>query len=105
MSPLLPNPVLFLLKEKGLISDEEFQLLKEKSVSPTFVNVDSQVSSSDSVEKLVKGQTTFLDLLDWGMTKTQIEEIMGKPYNSSYSKDFRYFVVLIIPSYPLKENL
>ncbi|MFA7108937.1 MAG: 4Fe-4S binding protein [Sphaerochaetaceae bacterium] len=80
---LLPNPALNILRDKGLISDEKFQLLKEKSVSPTFVNVDSQVSSSASVEKLVKGQTTFLDLLDWGMTKTQIEEIMGKPYNSS----------------------
>jgi len=94
---LLPNPALNILKEKGVISDELFQALKKRSVSPTSVGlidaqtVDvSQTPSSDSVEKLVKGNTTFATLLDWGMTKTQIEEIFDKPYssNSQTIRDF-----------------
>jgi len=87
---LLPNPAVNILREKGVLSDELFQSLKAKSVSPAAV-VElsdastvgiSQVHSSDSDEMLIKGKTTFANLLDWGMTKTQIEEIIGKPYGS-----------------------
>jgi hypothetical protein len=86
---LLPNSAVNILRDKGVISDELFQSLKEKSVSPTDVGlgetttVDApEASSSDSVETLVKGTTTFANLLDWGMSETQIEDIIGKPYVS-----------------------
>ncbi len=35
--------------------------------------------SSSSEERNVRGKTTFQELLDWGLTQAEIEEIMGMP--------------------------
>ena len=87
---LLPNPAVNILRDKGVLSDELFQSIKAKSVSPAAVanlSADSTegvsiTHSSNLDDMLVKGKTTFANLLDWGMSKTQIEEIIGKPYGS-----------------------
>ncbi|NQT60408.1 MAG: hypothetical protein HQ557_15630 [Bacteroidetes bacterium] len=81
---LLPSPALALLKSKGVINDEEFQILKEKSISPT---ADSFLSENEdlvhveisSEDRLIKGNTTFADLYSWDVTKEEIEEITGHP--------------------------
>ena len=83
---LLPNPALSILRDKGVLSDEEFQVLKERSISPTSLELSAPISdttsSSDNVDMAVKGSTTFKNLLDWGMSKTQIEEILGKSFSN-----------------------
>lgn len=80
----LPTPALALLKSGSLIDDETFQSLKSVSISPsastTFTeNIDSEHIENSSVERLIKGKTTFADLYSWDVTKEEIEEITGHP--------------------------
>jgi hypothetical protein len=83
---LLPLPALSLLKSKDVIDDEEFQILKEKSISPTadsFLSESEDLvhveSSSESEDRLIKGNTTFADLYAWGLTSEEIEKETGAP--------------------------
>jgi hypothetical protein len=47
-------------------------------------------SSEESTEKLVKGKTTFQEILDWGVSQEVIEQVMGKPMPNPLTtvKDF-----------------
>jgi len=79
---LLPSPALALLKSKGLIDDEQFQLLKSAIISPaagtTFTkDPDSEHFESSSENRFIKGRTTFADLYSWDVTKEEIEEATG----------------------------
>ncbi len=75
---LLPNPALTLLRDAGKINEDTFQTLKAKSVSPsgTAATV-SETHVESSEEKLIKGNTTYGDLLEWGLSRQQIEQVMG----------------------------
>lgn len=80
-STYLPNPALQVLREAGKVTDEVFQELKLRSVSPstvipTGVQVEHVESSTD---RTIKGITTYGDLLDWGMTEEQIMSVLGGP--------------------------
>jgi len=88
---LLPNPALNILRDKGAISEEQFQLLKQKSISPINLKT-SEPSIIDDSEKVIQGNTTFANLLDWGMTKSQIEEIIGISFSSN-SQTLRDFLL------------
>lgn len=90
---LLPNPALVVLRDSGKIDAEQFQVLKQKSVSPENAVGDAEAAAAgetetegalithtaDTDEKLIKGNTTFADLLGWGLSKEQIEEVLGLP--------------------------
>lgn len=96
---LLPNPALNILKDKDLISNDMFLLLKERSVSPSFIetkdiieNVEDADISENTIDMEIKGKTTFNDLINWGLTKTQIEKILGYPINST-SQTIRDFAI------------
>jgi hypothetical protein len=43
-------------------------------------------SSEESAEKLVKGKTTFREVLDWGVSQEAIEQVMGKPMPNPLTK-------------------
>ena len=76
----LPNPALNLLKEAGKIDETLFQQLKAKSVAPSSENPgisDEHPESTDS--RVIKGNTMYGDLLDWGLTEQHIEEVLGFP--------------------------
>ena len=43
-------------------------------------------SSAESTEKLVKGKTTFQEILDWGVSQEVIEQVMGVPMPNPLTK-------------------
>lgn len=99
VTTLLPNPALNILKDKNLISEDKFLILKERSVAPSTYGVteptvveEEHLDSANLVDMEIKGNTTFNDLLDWGLTKEQIEEILGYPINET-SQTVRDFTV------------
>jgi hypothetical protein len=68
----IPAPALNLLKDK--LSTADYDVLKNISVNLLDVK-----NSSESEEGVVKGRTTYNDLLSWGMTEKEIEDIIGMP--------------------------
>ncbi len=86
----LPNQSLSILKEAGRISVEKFDSLKEiaAKVSPAFdtttdTNGENDAAAaneeehSENEDAAVKGKTTFADLLNWGLSAEEIEEVLG----------------------------
>lgn len=89
-----------LLKERNL-TPEQLTYLETHTVSisavPPAPEADSapavestpaakSTSSEESTEKLVKGKTTFREVLDWGVSQEVIEQIMGKPMPNPLTK-------------------
>ena len=79
----LPNPAVALLKDK--LSTADFQALQKLSVSlgdlqPAETGtVEAEAVEHSDEEIAIKGKTTFDDLLNWGLTKEEIEGILGMP--------------------------
>jgi len=79
---LLPAPALRILRDNDKIEEETFLEWKEKSLSLTDINPERIETASEDHEEtseeepLVKGNTLFKDVLDWGVTQEEIEEIL-----------------------------
>ncbi len=80
----LPNPAVALLKDK--LSTADFQALQKIGVSLGDLTPAEAVEGTAEVvehatdeEMAIKGKTTFDDLLSWGLTKEEIEGILGMP--------------------------
>lgn len=77
----LPAPAISVLKDKLSVADLE--ALKAISVEVQLLRIEGNVPGSESDEHdeteaaVIKGKTTFGDLLDWGLDKADIEEILG----------------------------
>ncbi len=96
---LLPSPALNILRDSSAINEEEFQILKSRSISPSLIDGHSEMLDqephSDTTlygELEIKGKTTFDDLLDIGLEMSIIEEIMGFKIDNS-SKTIRDFAI------------
>lgn len=81
---LLSNAV-DILKQQGRMSKEQADYVEShtvdiSSVIGTEVKVDSsqQSKEEENIEKIVKGKTTFKEVLDFGVKKEDIEEIIGE---------------------------
>lgn len=83
----LPKRAVGMLKSKGTLTEEQSTYLNGHTVtidSPSGTSLD-EVSGTlseehaeyDSSERVIKGKTTFQDLLDWGVPQAAIEEIIG----------------------------
>src|SRR6056297_347674 len=84
----LPARAIEILREKNKIDQERAATLTDKySVAITGIAVDEAVESLEAAESAeeyaedptIKGKTTFRDLMDWGLTKAEIEEIIEMP--------------------------
>jgi hypothetical protein len=85
----LPKPAVNLLKSLGTLTDEQSAYLDAHAVaigSPTETSPGggSGIPSEDHdeydpSEHVLKGKTTFQELLDWGVPQEAIEEIIGGP--------------------------
>lgn len=80
----LPSPALDLLLQEGKITQDEFTRLSERSYTPSTIlseqEEEIQTSSSPppAVEETeINGNTTFQDLLNWGLTMEEIEKVLG----------------------------
>lgn len=81
---LLPSPALSILKEK--LSTADYEALREKSVSLSDIRLEEPLTATEHTESeddtAIKGKTTFADLLDWGLSREEIEEVLGRPMGS-----------------------
>jgi len=83
---LLPAPALSILQEKANLTEEQIQELKEITVSfPQMKSLSAKVPGKSSEEHgdeeefKMRGRTTFKELLDYGITKQEIEDILNMP--------------------------
>ena len=78
---LLPNQAIGFLKDK--LSQEELEALKSISVNISEIKYGAGPAAAEESDReaeqegIIKGKTTFKDLLDFGLSKTDIEEVMG----------------------------
>jgi hypothetical protein len=54
--------------------------------TPAAEPTQSAVTSEASIEKLVKGKTSFQEVLDWGISQEIIEQVMGVPMPNPLTK-------------------
>ena len=75
---LIPVPAMSVLKEK--LSEEELKVLENRVVTlPGLKALPSEDPEDDlgEVDSTVKGNTTFQELLDWGLAREEIETALG----------------------------
>ncbi len=98
----LPEEAAVLLKERTLTPEqltylEAHTVPRSASAAATAPEADSapasestpaaeSATSAESTEKLVKGKTTFQEILDWGVSQEVIEQVMGKPMPNPLTK-------------------
>ncbi len=58
----------------------------ESAPEARFASTQSAATSEASTERLVKGKTSFQEVLDWGVSQEIIEQIIGGPMPSSLVK-------------------
>ena len=89
----LPKRAVELLKSLAILTDEQITYLDLHTVTlgssasnPEQAKPESastpqseEHTEGDSTERIIKGKTTFKDLLDWGVSQMAIEEIIGGP--------------------------
>lgn len=80
---VLPGPALSLLKEK--LSEEQLETVKSRVVSISGLKAGSSGTEEhlESADAMVKGKTTFGDLLNWGLTEAEIEKAIGMTIGKS----------------------
>lgn len=100
----LPEEAAGLLKERALTPEqltylEAHTVPRSASAAVTAPEADSapaseptpaarsaSTSSEESTEKLIKGKTTFQEILDWGVSQEVIEQVTGKPMPNPLTK-------------------
>lgn len=79
----LPRTAIDLLLQEGKIdaglrSELEARAVDPRTAEPGSLSVVEDHDES-SAEQLIKGTTTYADVISWGVSQTQIEEILGMP--------------------------
>jgi len=87
---LIPGPAISILKEKGKLTKEQENGLKDIIISlselksfTTWGSAEATAGHETTEEFTIKGKTTFQELLDFGITKEEIEKILGQPMGRS----------------------
>ena len=83
----LPGPAARILKDKGELTEEELALAKSRTVSlEDFLSEEAAAAvleeHDEEEERLVKGKTTFDDVLSWGLSKEEVEGVLGMEMGS-----------------------
>ncbi|MCM1990819.1 hypothetical protein [Oceanirhabdus seepicola] len=83
----LPKSAVEMLKTEKKISQEQKEYLNEHTVDISNIKDQNEISEKDSEdndEKFIKGKTTFEEVIDWGVSKESLEEIInGKIYDEA----------------------
>jgi hypothetical protein len=78
----LPRPAVSILRKEGAMTEEELALVDSIAVSLETTHIDTESVSTEHDETVlmeIKGKTTFADLYDWGVSKEDLETILGLP--------------------------
>jgi len=77
----LPNPAVNILKTRGSLTSEQTKFLDSHTVDISNVSLQAVTPGAQEVEDptdtTIKGKTTFKEILDWGVPKEAVEEIIG----------------------------
>jgi len=75
----LPQPAWNLLKKEGSSDAEILETFSSRVVSLESFDTsgNNTGTETDETENVIKGKTTFSELLDWGLSKDQINEVLG----------------------------
>ena len=79
-STRIPLPAIIQLRDK--LGTDELEAIRKISVNLSDLSgaIHDEAAAGiahDESEQVVKGKTTYADLLDWGLTKEEIEDILG----------------------------
>jgi len=78
----LPSQAVEILKEQGAMTSDQIEyidshsILIDNSVSIEPV-IESSVEPGSSASQFITGKTTFRDVLDWGVSQSAIESVLG----------------------------
>ena len=81
----LPTTAIDLLLEKKKITNDEYTELTKKSYTLIITaeegmdKISNPVIPTTNQDTTIKGNTTFQDLINWGLTLDQIEKVIGSP--------------------------
>jgi len=82
----LPYPALSILKQEGKIDQEKFEEMRDTigvDLETLFgENAPDETAAAENAqtedeERLVKGKTSFREVMDWGVSSGEIEEVLG----------------------------
>ena len=77
----ISEPAWNILNREGATDKETLSQYSHRVVSiEGFIVSGAAIEhTEETVEKLIKGKTLFSDLLDWGLSREQIDEVLGIP--------------------------
>lgn len=111
----LPFKAIELLESRGLIDEEAAAELRLKyGVEPgaAVENVASAENTAKSTPEersgevpAIKGKTTFQELLDWGLTREEIEDVIGMPMGPTNQAVRDFFIEQGVEFSPFKDAL
>lgn len=78
----LPQSAVEILKSKGNLNNEQIKYLQNHTINiinqpEENVTGKSNITQS-ATDRIVKGKTTFKEIIDWGISKEEIEAILSK---------------------------
>ncbi len=77
----LPNPAVSILKQLGTLTEEQLGYLEKIKVDISQfkgeITPEKAETHEESEDHTIKGKTTFNDLLEWGLSKEDIEAALG----------------------------
>ena len=81
---LIPQPAFNILKKEGKVSAEDLAEFEDKVISLETLQIEKDTGTADvevheEVLMEIKGKTTFAELLDCGLRREQIEDVLGMP--------------------------
>lgn len=86
----VPKTVIDILRDSGKVVDAEtLARLEAKSVEPLVpgaVPVVVETHDESTTERVVKGNTTYADVISWGVGQAEIEAVVGVPLGSKTEK-------------------
>lgn len=78
----IPQPAWNILNKEGATDKETLSSYSERVVSLEGLKISTEATTHTEVsdeETVIKGKTLFSDILDWGLSREQIENILGIP--------------------------
>lgn len=91
---VLPRPAISILRKEGAMTEEDLNFADEHAVSLDGFRLDdtaaAETHDETAEDKVIKGKTLFSELYDWGLSKEEVQKVLGMaPGASSESvRDF-----------------
>lgn len=78
----LPRPAIAVLRKDGAMTADELNAAEAKAVTldvlpSETISTSANEANDSEVDTSIKGKTLFADLYDWGLTKEQVETVLG----------------------------